>query len=85
MNEKDIKRSIRMYMTKVYDKNNSTMQQIKENLSTSKIKRLMINVHTSWCSHLFKDKDKSYNITQTYDLLNHTKMPVENEIIINNK
>ena len=64
-------------MTTVYDKENSAMQQFKEKLSISKITKLMINVNTSWCSHLIKDKDKSYDTTQTYDLLNHTKVLVE--------
>ena len=46
-------------------------------MSIGKIKRLMINVHTSWCLYLIKDKEKSYNITQTYDLSNHTKVLIE--------
>ena len=46
-------------MTTVYDKENSAMQQFKEKLSISKITKLMINVNTSWCSHLIKDKDKN--------------------------
>ena len=37
----------------------------------------MISMHTSCCSHLIKDKDKSYDITQTYDLLNRTTVPAE--------
>ena len=58
MNKKFIKQSIRMYLRKVFDKENSAMRQFKEKLSISKIKKLMINVHNSWCSHLIKDKDK---------------------------
>ena len=77
MNEKDIKQSIRIYVTKVYDKENSTMQQLKEKISISKIEKLMINAHTSWYSHLIKDNDKSYDINQTYDLLNNTKVLVD--------
>ena len=77
MNEKDIKQSIRMYMTRFYDTENSAMQQFKEKWSISKIKKLIINGHTSLCSHLIKNKDNIYDITQTYDLLNHTKVPVE--------
>ena len=77
MNEKNTKQSIRMYLTRLYDKDNSTMQQFKEKLSISKIKKLMINVHNSWCSHLIKDKDKIYDITKTYDLLNNTKVSIE--------
>ena len=65
-----------MYMIKFYDKENSAMQHFKEKLSISKIKKI-INVHTSWCSHLIKDKEKNYDITQIYDLLNHTKVLVE--------
>ena len=53
------------------------MQQFKEKLNISKIKKLMININTSWWSHLNKDKDKSYDITQTYNWLNHTKVPIE--------
>ena len=37
MNEKNTKQSIRMYLTRLYDKDNSTMQQFKETLSISKI------------------------------------------------
>ena len=37
MNEKNTKQSIRMYLTRLYDKDNSTMQQFKEKLSISKI------------------------------------------------
>ena len=37
----------------------------------------MRNVHTSCCSHLIKDREKSYDIIQLYDLLNHIKVPVE--------
>ena len=77
MNEKVIKQSIRMYLRKVFDKENSAMRQFKEKLSISKIKKLMINVHNSWCSHLIKDKDKIYDITKTYDLLNNTKVSIE--------
>ena len=46
-------------------------------MSIGKIKRLMINVHTSWCLYLIKDKDKSYDITQIYDILNNIKVLVE--------
>ena len=62
MNEKDIKQSIRIYVTKVYDKENSTVQQLKEKISISKIEKLIINAHTSWYSHLIKDNDKSYDL-----------------------
>ena len=37
MNAKNTKQSIRMYLTRLYDKDNSTMQQFKEKLSISKI------------------------------------------------
>ena len=37
-----------MYMTKFYVKENSALQQFKEKLNISKIKKLMINIHTSW-------------------------------------
>ena len=47
-----------MYLRPLYDKDNSAMGQFKEKSSISKIKKIMRNVHTSWCSHLIKDKDK---------------------------
>ena len=40
----------------------------------------MKNVHTSWCSHSIEDKNKSYDITQTYALLNHTKCQVKGDM-----
>ena len=66
-----------MYLRPLYDKDNSAMGQFKEKSSISEIKKIMRNVHTSWCSHLIKDKDKSYDITQIYDVLNNIKVLVE--------
>ena len=40
MNEKVIKQSIRMYLGKLFDKENSAMRQFKEKLSNSKIKKI---------------------------------------------
>ena len=42
----------------------------------------MNNVHTTWCTHFIKYKDKNYDISRIYDLSNHTKVPIKKRNII---
>ena len=37
----------------------------------------MNNVKNSWCAHLIKVNDQSYDVLMTYDLYNHTTVPVK--------
>ena len=58
MNEEEIKKVYQCVSGHYIIKNN-TMGQFNETLAIQKFNNLVKNVHTSWCSHLIKDKDKN--------------------------
>ena len=51
------------------------MGKFNGTLSSKKFETLMKNVHIVWCSHLVYDK--IFDISKTYDLSNHSKVPVK--------
>ena len=76
MNEKDIKTSIRFFFRSSCDVNISGIE--KFNISMTKVKTsvLVNNVHKSWCEHLVKKNRSNYDMSLSYQLCNHVKVPV---------
>ena len=75
MNEKDIKTSIRMYFRLMYDVNNSGIEKFNNSMTFDKYNVLVNSVHSSWCNRLLENKGNNYDISLTYDLCNHVKVP----------
>ena len=67
----DVKTSIRMYFKARYDTDISKIEKFNDNLRIKKYNILIKNVHTSWCEHLMEVQDSKYDVSVTYDLLNH--------------
>ena len=57
----------------MYDVNKSGIE--KFNMTFDKYNMLVNSVHSSWCNHLLENKDNNYDISLTYDLCNHAKVP----------
>ena len=66
-----------MYFRARYGKENTEMEKFNNSLSMKKFNILMNNVHNSWCADLIKINDQNYDISMTYDLSNHKKVPVK--------
>ena len=75
--KKDIKTIIRMYFGARYDKEITEMEKFNNALSMKTFNILMNNVHISWRAYLIKINDQNYDISMTYDLSNHKKVPVK--------
>ena len=45
------------------------MTKVKNNM-------LVNNIHKSWCDHLVKNNENNYDMSLSYDLCNHVKVPI---------
>ena len=75
MNTRDIKTSIRMFFRPMKDVNNSGIEKYNNSITFDKYNVLVSNIRSSWCNHLLENKDNNYDISFTYDLCNHVKVP----------
>ena len=80
MNEKDIKTSIRLHFRPMYDVNNSRIVKFNNSMTKDKYYMLVNSVHSSWCDHLLGNNDNNYDMSMTYDLCNHVKVPTIKQI-----
>ena len=76
MNEKDIKASIRMFFRSSYDVNISGIEKFNTSMTKMKTSVLVNNVHKSWCEHLLENNRSNYDMSLSYHLCNHVKVPV---------
>ena len=51
------------------------ISRFNETLSHKKVEVLILQAHTTWCSHLKIDKE--CDVSKKYDLSNHAKAPVK--------
>ena len=49
--------------------------KFNDTLNIDKYNLLIKNLHTSWCAHLIEVQESKYDVSVTYDLLNHLKAP----------
>ena len=76
MNEKDIKTSIKMFFRSSYDINISGIEKLNTSMTKLKTYVLVYNIHKSWCEHLLENNKSHYDMSLTYNLINHVKVPV---------
>lgn len=54
------------------------MEKFNEALSDKKVEALLLQTHIVWCSNLKKNIE--CDVSQTYDLFNHAKVPNKKEM-----
>ena len=76
MNEKDIKTSIRMFFRPSYDVNISGIEKFNTSMTKLKTNLLVNNDHKSSCEYLVKNNENNNDMSLSYDLYNHIKVPI---------
>ena len=64
-----------MYFRTRYDADTSEIEKFNYTLNIEKDNILINNVHKSLCAHFMKVQETKYDISVTYDLSNHLKVP----------
>ena len=59
----------------MYDVNISGIEKLNNSMTKEKYNMLVNSVHSSWCDHLVKNNKNNYDMSLSYDLCNHLKVP----------
>ena len=65
----------------MYDVNISGIEKLNNSMTKDKYKMIVNSVHSSWCDHLVENNDNNYDMSLTYDLCNHVKVPTTKQAL----
>ena len=64
-----------MYFRSSYDTDTTEIEKFNDTLNINKYNILIKNVHKTCCAHFMEVQETKYDISVTYDLSNHLKVP----------